>query len=72
MYTGGKQGRLPDGMPPDILLERWFARTYGWPPQTVRELPLETLTWFPVIEAAEAEAARIKANAEARTSRTRR
>jgi hypothetical protein len=40
-------------MPPIMLTWRWFARMYHWPPEVVDALPLDVLTWFPVIEDAE-------------------
>jgi hypothetical protein len=49
-------------MPKQMLIERWFAKTYGWPPSTVRALPLETLHWFPIIETAEARAQQLHAD----------
>lgn len=46
------QGDFPEDMPPQLLLERWFAEQYGWTPAQVGELSLEQLTWFPIIEQA--------------------
>lgn len=45
-----------------MLIERWFARQYGWTPSQVRALPLETLHWFPIIEQAEARASQLHAD----------
>ena len=47
-------------MPGHILTERWFAKTYGWTPDVVRKLPLESLRWFPLIEQADTRAAKIR------------
>lgn len=35
-----------------MLVDRWFARTYGWTPDQVSELPLEDYEWLPVVEQA--------------------
>ncbi len=43
-------------MPRRVLTSRWFAKTYGWTPEQVGELPLEEYEWLPAIETAEAEA----------------
>jgi len=45
--------KLPDGMPPWVLTDRWWLKTYGLTPSQVRELPLEDYEWFPLIERAE-------------------
>ncbi len=47
---------MPDGMPPKMLVLRWFAKMYGWDAEVVGRQPLEVLTWFPLIEEAEAAA----------------
>jgi hypothetical protein len=47
---------LPDGMPPWVMITRWFAKTYGWDVDVVKRQPLEVLLWYPVIEEAEAAA----------------
>jgi hypothetical protein len=60
--SGGTQGELPEGMPPHMLVWRWFAATYGWPPDVVRALPLEAVAWFPVVEQAAARAEKIRAD----------
>lgn len=54
----GKQNNLPlpEGMPPQMLTWRWYAKVYGFTPEQVEELPLDVLVWFPVIEEAEASA----------------
>ncbi len=53
MRTRGLQGHLPEAMPPEVMLYRWFGKTFGWTPQQVRELPLDCLNWLPVLEEAE-------------------
>jgi hypothetical protein len=45
-------------MPPDILLKRWFAKTYGWTPRQVDDLSLDELSWLPLVEQAHDEAVR--------------
>lgn len=59
--TQGRQPNLalPEGMPPIMLTWRWYAKVYGWEPWQVDRLPLEVLTWFPLIEEAEARATEI-------------
>ncbi len=39
-----------------MLVWRWWAKVYGFTPRQVGELPLAALTWFPLIEEAEAAA----------------
>jgi hypothetical protein len=46
------QGEIPADMPHQMLLERWYAKNYGFTPTEVGELSLEQLTWFPLIEEA--------------------
>lgn len=48
-------------MPPSLVTEEWWAETYRWPPQVVRELPLEAYEWFPEIAEARARARDLKA-----------
>ena len=48
-----------------MLSWRWFAASYGWTPDQVGELPLDTLPWWPVIEEAEAWARQRQMKAEA-------
>lgn len=43
-------------MPPKMLLLRWFAKVYSWDQEIVGRQDLDTLTWFPLIEEAEAAA----------------
>lgn len=43
-------------MPPEMLWFRWFAKTYGWTPDQVRDLDLDFFEWLPVIEAADHQA----------------
>jgi hypothetical protein len=47
-------------MPPQALVERWFARMYRWPPEVTARLTLEQLAWFPILEAADQEAERLR------------
>ena len=47
-------------MPKHILTEHWFAKTYGWPPEIVRKLPLDSLHWFPLVAQAETRANKIR------------
>lgn len=42
--------RLPDDMPRDMMIKRWFAKSYGWTPGQVADLTLEELFWYPIIE----------------------
>ena len=51
------QMKLPDWMPPWVLTDRWWLKTYGLTPAQVRELPLEDYEWFPLVERAEHVAA---------------
>jgi hypothetical protein len=53
MRTNGLQGSMPEKMPQQVLMHRYFAKTYGWTPQQVEELPLADLNWLPIIEEAE-------------------
>lgn len=36
-----------------VLLYRWYAKVYHFPPDVVDRLPLDVLSWFPLIEEAE-------------------
>jgi hypothetical protein len=56
-------------MPQSILAERWFAITYNWPPEVTRRQSIDIAIWFPVVEAAEAEVARMKEREAERKSR---
>lgn len=53
-------------MPPRLLLYRWYARMYHFSPEVVDRLPLEALTWFPLIEEAEVAAQEIQQRQERR------
>jgi hypothetical protein len=44
---------MPETMPSEVMLYRWYAKTFSWTPQQVRELPLDCFNWFPIIEEAE-------------------
>jgi hypothetical protein len=62
---------LPEGMPARMLTFRWFAKTYGWTPDQVREnLSEEEFEWFPKIETAAARAAEDMQKEAARESRS--
>ena len=47
---------MPDGMPPEMLSYRFFAKQYGFTEAMTDELSLDALMWWPVIEQAESEA----------------
>lgn len=49
-----------------VLVNWWFARTYGWSPDQVGELDLEYLTWLPLIEQAAAHAQELRQRQEER------
>lgn len=49
---------LPDAMPPEALIYRWFAATWHWTPAQVDELPLDAYIWLMPIEMAADEVAR--------------
>jgi hypothetical protein len=63
------RGKLPDRMPVRVMLSRWYAKTYGWTPDQVAELPIEEYEWLPVIEMAESEAMIAEQNQEQARSR---
>jgi hypothetical protein len=42
--------KLPDDLPPDMMVKRFFAKQYQWPPWVVGELSLPELEWFPILE----------------------
>jgi hypothetical protein len=46
----------PEGLPPEMMLYRKFAKAYQWTPDQVRKLRVGELYWLPVIEEAEAAA----------------
>ena len=58
-------------MPQGVLLYRWYAKTYGWTPDQVRELPADVFDWLPAIEIADAEAAAMRQKAEEARNRGR-
>lgn len=58
-------------MPQRVLMSRWYAKTYGWTPDQVGELPIEEYEWLPAIEMAEAEAIAAEQSAEAARNRPR-
>ena len=60
---------MPDGMPPDMLAKRFFAKTYGWREEETENASLDALTWFPAIEEAEAKAAEMEQKREAAMQR---
>jgi hypothetical protein len=43
-------------MPQETLVKRFFAKHYGFTEQMTDELSVDALTWWPVIERAEADA----------------
>ncbi len=43
---------LPDDLPPDIMVKRFFAKQYQWPPWVTGELSLSELEWLPILESA--------------------
>ena len=49
-------------------MRRWFYKTYNWTPDDVDRMPLEELSWLPVIERAEAEALEFKQRQAQKTS----
>lgn len=67
----GYQGSLPEGMPPQMLLYRYFAKMYQWTPQQVDDLPLEALEWLPVIETAAMAAAEFEQQRAERMARAK-
>ena len=52
-------------------MSRWYAKTYGWTPDQVAELPIEEYEWLPVIEMADAEAQMAEQRAETARNRPR-
>ena len=60
---------LPDGMPAEILTKRWFAKVYGWSPEQLEQADLDILTWFPLIEEAEAHAIEVEQKQQATRNR---
>jgi hypothetical protein len=61
---------MPEGMPREQLMLRWFAKTYGFTEQQSREeLSLEALEWWPLIEQAFSEAERMERAAEERMAK---
>jgi hypothetical protein len=65
--TEGRQGEIPEGMPPGMFMRRWFYKTYKWTPQEVNQLPLEDLIWLPLIEQAEGKATDYRTKQNQRT-----
>lgn len=48
--------KLPPDLPASIPTYRFFAKTYGWPPEVVNELPNDVAEWLPIMEHAASEA----------------
>ncbi len=48
---------LPEKMPPETLMYRFFAKAYRYTEEETDNASLEAVTWWPEIEAAEAYAA---------------
>jgi len=44
-------------MPPEVLTKRFFAKVYGFTEEMTDNLSVDAVTWWPMIEQAEAEAA---------------
>lgn len=49
-------------MDAELLNYRWWAQQYGWTPAQVDELPLDAVEWFPLIERAADEAAKVRSD----------
>jgi hypothetical protein len=58
-------------MPPDALVKRFFAKTYGFTEDETEESSIDAVTWWPAIEQAEAEAEEKRIRDEQRSSRYR-
>jgi hypothetical protein len=56
-------------MPPDTLLKRFFAKTYGFTEEMTDELSVDAVTWWPLIEQAEADAEERRMKDEQRKAR---
>jgi hypothetical protein len=56
LSTGKYALPLPERMPPDTLIKRFFAKTYGFTEEMTDESSIDAVTWWPEIEAAEAHA----------------
>jgi hypothetical protein len=57
-------------MPPEQVTLEWFGRTYNFTEsQTLDEMSLDALEWWPVIARARAEAAQLEQQREARMQR---
>lgn len=56
MSRGWQDVPLPEGMDPQIMIWRWFAKTYHWDVDQVENAPIEVQHWFPLIEDAAHEA----------------
>ncbi len=69
--SDGRQGQFPDDMPPSLLLRRWFYKTYRWTPEDVDKMPLEELTWLPIIETAQSETEQWRAKRAAAASESK-
>lgn len=72
MSRGWQEMPLPEGMPPEVITWRWFARAYGWTPNQVSELPIEAQTWLPIVEEAAHEAQERLQQQDLRASQPRR
>ena len=62
---------LPDGMPPRVVTERWFAKVYGFKDWETRELSLESLVWWPILEDAEAKAHEMRQKMESQVQKAK-
>ena len=69
LRSKGQQGHLPEGMPSEMMTYRFFAQSYGWTPDQVRELSMEEFDWLPLVEAAFSEAERQEQAAQGRMQR---
>jgi hypothetical protein len=60
---------LPDGMPEDALTKRFFAKMYGFTEEMTENSSADAITWWPLIEQAEADAEAKKLRDEQRRQR---
>jgi hypothetical protein len=60
---------LPDGMPPETLTKRFFAKMYGFTEEMTDDASLDAVTWWPTIEQAQNDAEIKKSKQAQRQSR---
>lgn len=58
-------------MPPNLVMEEWFAQTYTWPADVTRRQPTEVADWFPIIHAAKMEVQRMREREAERKQKSR-